>query len=90
MIRSVVVALWVIFADAAAAQGAPRLDPHDPKTPVPAVTYRSAFEGYRSYAEPELAPWRKANEEAGAAGGHAGIFKPPAKPPSEKGHGGHK
>lgn len=90
MIRSVVLVVSTVVASSAAAQGAPRLDPKDPKAPVPAVTYRSAFEGYRPYAEPELVPWRRANEEVGAAGGHTGMFKPPAKAPAGKDHGGHK
>jgi outer membrane protein TolC len=34
--------------------------------------YRSAFEGFRSFAAEEVRDWRKANEEVGAAGGHAG------------------
>ncbi len=39
---------------------------------VPALEYRSAFEAYRAFKEEELRDWRKANEEVGAAGGHAG------------------
>ena len=90
MHRSVCCVLAIAFASAAVAQNAPRPDPKDPKAPAPAVTYRSAFEGYRPYAEQELVPWRKANEEVGAAGGHTGMFKPPTKPGSEKGNGGRK
>jgi hypothetical protein len=97
MIRSVVLVVAIAVAGSAAAQGAQRPDPKDPKAPVPSTTYRSAFEDYRPYADQELAPWRRANEEVGAAGGHTGMFKPrqgsgqdaPAKPPAE-GHGGHK
>lgn len=98
MIRSVVlVVVATAVAGSVAAQGAQRPDPKDPKAPAPAVTYRSSFEEYRPYTEPELVPWRRANEEVGAAGGHTGMFKPrqgsgqgaPAKPPAE-GHGGHK
>jgi len=65
------------------------------------VEFRSAFEGYRSFADQELQDWRKANEEVGAAGGHAGnrpgqgpgqrTSKPePGKPDSAGGHEGHK
>lgn len=62
----------LVIAGAAAAQGADRPSPKDPKAKVPAVEYRSAFEGYRRFADQDLGDWRKANEEVGAAGGHAG------------------
>lgn len=62
----------LLFAGFAAAQSAGRTTPLDPGAKVPAVEFRSAFEDYRSFAEQELADWRKANEEVGAAGGHAG------------------
>jgi hypothetical protein len=39
---------------------------------VPPVEFRSAFEGYRPFADLELQDWRKANEEVKAAGGHGG------------------
>jgi hypothetical protein len=39
---------------------------------VPPVEYRSAFADYKPFADEELADWRKANDEVGAAGGHAG------------------
>jgi len=39
---------------------------------APAVEYRSAFEPYRPFAGEALRDWRKANEEVGGAGGHAG------------------
>ena len=38
---------------------------------VPLVEYRSAFADYKPFADQELADWRKANDEVGAAGGHA-------------------
>ena len=53
-------------------QGDVRPGPSEPSSKAPAVTYRSAFEGYRPFAEQELQDWRKANDEVGAAGGHAG------------------
>jgi hypothetical protein len=88
----------LLFAGAAAAQSAGRANLLDPQAKVPPVEYRSAFEGYRPFAEQDLRDWRKANEEVGAAGGHAGhrpaqgagqqTSKPqPGKPES---HGGHK
>ena len=38
---------------------------------VPLVEYRSAFADYKPFADQELADWRKANDDVGAAGGHA-------------------
>ncbi len=49
-----------------------RATPLDPKAKAPPVEFRSAFEGYRPFADQDLADWRRANEEVGAAGGHAG------------------
>jgi hypothetical protein len=88
-------ALW--FAGTAVAQSDGRPDPRGPKVKVPPVEYRSAFEGYRPYAEPEPRDWRRSNEEVGAAGAHAG-HRPrqgegaqTSKPaPAHEGHGGHK
>jgi hypothetical protein len=64
--------------------------------------YQSAFERYTPYKEPEIAPWREANEEVGRAGGHIGIFggaqgghapsdkdKAPAGAPASDPHAGH-
>ena len=42
------------------------------QTAVPPVEYRSAFADYKPFTDQELANWRKANDEVGAAGGHAG------------------
>lgn len=61
-----------LAAGAAAAQRAPQPDPRDPSAKVPPAAYRSAFDGYRPFAEQDLGDWRRANEEVGAAGGHAG------------------
>ena len=91
----------LLLAGVAVAQVDGRSDPRDPKAKVPPVEFRSAFEGYRPYAEQDLRDWRKSNEEVGAAGGHAGhrpgqgpgqpASKPqPGKPESSGGHGGHK
>ncbi|HVE51301.1 MAG TPA: hypothetical protein VNG69_16990 [Casimicrobiaceae bacterium] len=54
---------------------------------TPGLAYRSAFEGYRAFEEPEPRSWRGANEEAGALGGHGGHLKSsmPSRPsPSAK------
>ena len=52
--------------------------------PSPSLQYRSAFEGYRPYREPEARSWRESNEEAGSLRGHAGHLKPPASPVSSE------
>jgi hypothetical protein len=62
----------LLLAGAAAAQSAGRMNPADPQASVPPVEYRSAFEGYRPFAEEDLRDWRKSNDAVGAAGGHAG------------------
>ncbi len=91
-----VVALALLFAGAAVAQGDGRPDPRDPRAKAPPVEFRSAFEGYRRHADPDARDWRKSNEEVGAAGGHAG-HRPAqgegaqaSKPPPDKPHGDHK
>ena len=43
------------------------------------LEYRSAFEDYRAYREPEARSWRASNDEAAALGGHAGHLKPSMK-----------
>jgi hypothetical protein len=62
----------LLLAGAAAAQGDGRASALDPRVKVPPVEFRSAFDGYRPYADQEMRDWRGANEEVGAAGGHAG------------------
>ena len=78
----------LLCAGMAVAQGDGRSDPRQPKAKVPPVEFRSAFEGYRPYADQELRDWRKSNDEVGAAGGHAG--QRPGKPESSGGHGDYK
>ncbi len=80
MHKRFLIALTAMAAGAAAAQGG-RTDPAEPKVKVAPLEYRSAFEGYRPYAEEKPAPWRDANEAVKGNGGHAGHSpKPPAKP----------
>jgi hypothetical protein len=96
--RIVLLVLATATGPTAAQQARP--DPADPKAKVPAIEHRSAFEGYRSYAEPEVSRWREMNEEVGKVGGHLGIVrrhgdaaKPAGKPsasPAQGGHEGHK
>ena len=62
----------LLLAGAASAQSESRANPADPQAKAPQVEYRSAFEGYRPFAEEDLRDWRKSNDEVGAASGHAG------------------
>ncbi len=91
----------LLLAACAASENQSRPEVTDARAKVPAVEFRTAFEGYRPFAEQEQQDWRKANEEVGAAGGHAGhrpgqgpgqqTSKPqPGKPEASGGHGGHK
>lgn len=59
----VFVAPALLFAGAAVAQSEGRANPMDPQAKVPPVEFRSAFEGYRPFADQERRDWRKANEE---------------------------
>ena len=81
MHKRFLIALAAMAAGAAAAQSSGRPDPTDQKAKVPPLEYRSAFEGYRPFAEEKPAPWRDANEAVKGNVGHAGHSpKPPAKP----------
>lgn len=71
--KKIVFVALAAAAGAVAAQDAGRPDARDPAAKVPPTAYRSAFEGYRPFADQEVGDWRKANEEVGAAGGHAGM-----------------
>jgi hypothetical protein len=87
MTRSLLFALAMIVAGAAAAEKPPA-PPADPKAPAAPSAYRSAFENYRPFAHPEVVPWRRANEEVGTLGGHKGHMQPrddkvPATPHGE-------
>jgi hypothetical protein len=71
--RTIVFAvLALLLAGTAVAQSDRRQNAVDPRAKVPPVEFRSAFEGYRPFLDQEMGDWRKANEEVGAAGGHAG------------------
>ena len=97
--RIIFVAPALLCAGLAVAQGGDRPDARDPRAKAAPVEYRSAFEGYRPFAEQELRNWRKSNEEVGAAGGHAGhkpgqgegkeTSKPQPGAPETSGHQGH-
>jgi hypothetical protein len=101
MQKILVVVLALGLAGCAATPQERGPDPTESGAKVPPVEFRTAFEGYRPFAEQEMLDWRKANEEVGAAGGHAGhrpgqgpgqqTSKPqPGSPQSSGGHGGHK
>ena len=98
MLKTICFMLAACAAGSAIAQTAARPDPADPKAPVPARPYESAFKDYRRYLDPEVARWRQSNEEMGRLGGHVGhlpkaqgpTVKPAAKPPAQGGHGSHK
>ena len=52
--------------------------PQEAQAPVPATSYRSAFDGYRPAAEDDATPdqtWRALNRKVGDAGGHMGMMK---------------
>ena len=72
----------LIVAGTAVAQE-DRRSPLDPKAKVPPAEYRSALEGYRPFAEQDLADWRRSNDEVAAAGRYAGLLR-------SGGHGGRK
>lgn len=54
--------------------------PEAARTPRTPPAYVSAFTDYRAWREPALVPWRRANEEVGRLGGHAGHLRGDAVP----------
>lgn len=72
------IALAVHVAYAAAgvqAQPGRSEGPADPSAPAPSLKHESAFDGYRRFEEPKVAPWRAANEEVSALRGHIDHIK---------------
>lgn len=93
LVRSRLPALLVAAASAVAAaapQGAraqapaDRPDPLEARAPVAPLQYRSAFGGYRRFADEPLRSWREVNETVGRIGG----WKVYAREASEPGRGG--
>ena len=84
--RIIFVAPALLFAGLAVAQSADRPDPRDPRAKAPRAEYRSAFEGYRPFAEPEAHDWRKSNEEVAKPS----TGKPQPEKPAAPGHEGHR
>jgi hypothetical protein len=78
----IAIAACAALAPLAAAQQQPQPNAADPAVRVPPVNYESAFVGYVSYREQDVAPWRDRNDEVARTGGHAGIF-------GSAGHSGH-
>ncbi|TQV63197.1 MAG: hypothetical protein FNT29_07630 [Halothiobacillaceae bacterium] len=76
----------VLLAAALPALAAPPADPAQADAPVPALEYSSAFDGYTSFRQAELADWRGVNDAVGTFGGHMGHL-PPAPDPGHAGHG---
>lgn len=75
MNRAMLLLLAAYASGTAFAQSGAAGDPRAPQARVPAVTYQSAFQDYRSYREQELASWREVNEEVARVGGHIGVMK---------------
>lgn len=48
-------------------------DPLNAQTTPPLVTYQSAFSDYKPYQDPELMPWKTANDVVREFGGMAGM-----------------
>ena len=53
----------LLLAGCTASQNPSRPDVTDSRVQVPAIEFRTAFDGYRPFAEEEPKDWRKANED---------------------------
>ncbi|MBA3772767.1 MAG: hypothetical protein H0X13_09870 [Ramlibacter sp.] len=51
--------------------------------------YRSALEGYQSYSEDKMVPWRETNDTVGKVGGWRAYAKEAAEGTGQPGHAGH-
>lgn len=61
---------WLLACGAGGALAQPSATASDGAASAPAApAYRSAFEGYRAWAEPTPTPWREANDTVGRIGG---------------------
>ena len=72
------------LAPAASAQSgaseARRPDPMNPKAQVPALIYRSAFQGYRPNTAADVGSWLDANKAVHQAGGWRAYAREAAQP----------
>ena len=71
--------LPVMAALAAMAQPAPAPSGTAPSAAPPTLSYKSAFEGYRPFADDKPVPWKEANESVRRRGGGSARATPPAK-----------
>ncbi|MBT9455407.1 MAG: hypothetical protein IV092_10555 [Burkholderiaceae bacterium] len=62
-------------ASSAPASRSVRPDPLDPGAKVPALSYRSVFEGYRPNVEVEVGAWKEANDTVHRIGGWRAYAK---------------
>ncbi len=74
----ITVAAFAVLPLTVVAQTTHRFDPADPKVPVAAPVYQSAFQAVRPAADQAGTPdqvWRAANQQMGMLGGHAGHIQ---------------
>lgn len=69
------IALSVVGIFATYSALAQKSDPLDPQSPSIPLSYKSAFEGYRSFRSDLPTPWRSVNETVRAVGGHTGSVR---------------
>lgn len=60
-----------------------------PPPAQPALPYRSAFEGYRPFAEEKVASWKEANDTVGRIGGWRAYARQAQEPKAAAPHAGH-
>ncbi len=77
-------ALFVITSHAQSESVGQRPDPADSRASVPAVQYRSAFDGYRPLGDESIASWKNANEQVGRNGGWRAYAREAAQPDAAK------
>ena len=51
--------------------------------------YRSALDGYQSYSEDKMVPWKEANDTVGKIGGWRAYAKEANEGQGQQGHAGH-
>lgn len=80
-------AVWLVpiffLSGIAAAQTPALAPPASEASSASTLTYRSAFEGYKPYADDKLLNWRQANDATGRIGGWRAYAKE-ARQPADK------